>query len=144
MSSQVRLLPCRSVYRASSILLRRRLLQDTRCFNCRSISGITVRTCTSTLYSHTRRIASDGNCMSSYLSRGLGSIRVFKVEKYEASIFGVCPRVYCLGCNVVPCGRSDLPGLDTVKLFCPNCNDIYIPPSSRFQGVDGNIFTCII
>lgn len=39
--------------------------------------------------------------------------------------------------HVVPCGRSDLPGLDTVKLFCPNCNDIYTPPSSRFQGVDG-------
>lgn len=30
-----------------------------------------------------------------------------------------------------------MPGLDTVKLFCPNCNDIYVPPSSRFQGVDG-------
>jgi len=45
--------------------------------------------------------------------------------------------VYCVGCNVVPCGRVDIPGNDTVKLFCPNCNDIYVPPSSRFQGVDG-------
>jgi len=62
------------------------------------------------------------------------------VDKYEGGIFGVCPRVYCVGCNVVPCGRSDLPGLDTVKLFCPNCNDIYTPPSSRFQGVDGAFF----
>ncbi|KAG6811316.1 hypothetical protein H0H92_008028 [Tricholoma furcatifolium] len=40
----------------------------------------------------------------------------------------------------VPCGRSDLPGLDTVKLFCPNCNDVYVPPSSKFQGVDGAFF----
>ncbi|KAF8897596.1 casein kinase II regulatory subunit-domain-containing protein [Infundibulicybe gibba] len=62
------------------------------------------------------------------------------VEKYENNIFGSCPRVYCIGCNVVPCGRSDMPGLDTVKLFCPNCNDIYVPPSSRFQGVDGAFF----
>ncbi|KAA1466322.1 hypothetical protein DENSPDRAFT_768592, partial [Dentipellis sp. KUC8613] len=62
------------------------------------------------------------------------------VEKYEAGIFGSCPRVYCMGNNVVPCGRSDLPGLDTVKLYCPNCNDIYVPPSSRFQGVDGAFF----
>jgi len=46
--------------------------------------------------------------------------------------------VYCLGTPVVPCGRSDLPGLETVKLYCPNCNDLYTPPSSRFQGVDGN------
>ena len=61
----------------------------------------------------------------------------FQVDKYESAAFGVCPRVYCMGCNVVPCGRSDLPGIDTVKLYCPNCNDIYAPPSSRFQGVDG-------
>ncbi|EUC67490.1 casein kinase II beta chain, partial [Rhizoctonia solani AG-3 Rhs1AP] len=31
-------------------------------------------------------------------------------------------------------------GLETVKLYCPNCNDIYSPPSSRFQGVDGAFF----
>ncbi|KAG6378652.1 casein kinase II regulatory subunit-domain-containing protein [Boletus reticuloceps] len=62
------------------------------------------------------------------------------VDKYENAAFGVCPRVYCVGCNVVPCGRSDLPGIDTVKLYCPNCNDIYSPPSSRFQGVDGAFF----
>ncbi|EIW82133.1 hypothetical protein CONPUDRAFT_81679 [Coniophora puteana RWD-64-598 SS2] len=62
------------------------------------------------------------------------------VDKYENGIFGTCPRVYCEGCCVVPCGRSDLPGLETVKLFCPNCNDIYTPPSSRFQGVDGAFF----
>ncbi|KAG5732372.1 putative casein kinase II subunit beta-2 [Termitomyces sp. T112] len=62
------------------------------------------------------------------------------VEKYENGVFGSCPRVYCMGCNVVPCGRSDLPGLDTMKLFCPNCNDVYVPPSSKFQGVDGAFF----
>ncbi|KAI0732929.1 casein kinase II regulatory subunit-domain-containing protein [Fomitopsis betulina] len=62
------------------------------------------------------------------------------VEKYEAGTFGSCPRVMCKGTNVVPCGRSDMPGIDTVKLFCPNCNDVYAPPSSRFQGIDGAFF----
>ncbi|KAF8238740.1 hypothetical protein L208DRAFT_1387028 [Tricholoma matsutake] len=62
------------------------------------------------------------------------------LEKYENGLFGSCPRVYCVGCYVIPCGRSDMPGLDTVKLFCPNCNDIYVPPSSRFQSVDGAFF----
>jgi len=71
------------------------------------------------------------------LSRSASEHEFFQAEKYEAGVFGSCPRVYCMGCNVVPCGRSDLPGLDTVKLFCPNCNDIYVPASSRFQGVDG-------
>ncbi|KAG8935246.1 casein kinase 2 regulatory subunit [Tulasnella sp. 419] len=62
------------------------------------------------------------------------------VEKYEAGHFGTCPRVYCHSTHVAPCGQIDLPGLDTVKLYCPNCNDIYTPPSSRFQGVDGAFF----
>ncbi|CAG8584611.1 9041_t:CDS:2 [Dentiscutata erythropus] len=32
---------------------------------------------------------------------------------------------------------SDMPGLETVKLFCPSCLDLYTPPSSRFHNVDG-------
>lgn len=62
------------------------------------------------------------------------------VEKFEEGHFGVCPRVYCNSQFVLPCGRSDLPGLDTVKLYCPNCMDTYTPPSSRFHGIDGAFF----
>ncbi|GAA6015249.1 hypothetical protein JCM11491_000984 [Sporobolomyces phaffii] len=60
--------------------------------------------------------------------------------KFEANHFGTCPRVYCSQTKLVPCGRSDLPGVDTVKLFCASCLDMYVPPSSRFQGVDGAFF----
>ncbi len=35
---------------------------------------------------------------------------------------------------------SDIPGEDTVKLFCPSCLDVYVPPNSRFQTVDGAFF----
>ncbi len=59
------------------------------------------------------------------------------VEKYELSQFGACPRFYCHTTPVLPCGRSDTPGVDTVKLFCPNCGDIYGPPSSKYANVDG-------
>lgn len=62
---------------------------------------------------------------------------MIQVEKYEQGVFGACPWVFCSGTHVVPCGRTDIPGHDTVKLYCPNCSDIYTPPSSRFQGVDG-------
>ncbi|RHZ81086.1 hypothetical protein Glove_123g49 [Diversispora epigaea] len=62
------------------------------------------------------------------------------VDKYESRHFGCCPRVYCQSCPVIPCGRSDLPGLETVKLYCPNCLDLYTPPSSRFHNVDGAFF----
>lgn len=41
---------------------------------------------------------------------------------------------------MLPCGSSDLPGLDTVKLYCPNCMDTYMPPSSRYHGIDGAFF----
>ncbi|CAG8503620.1 13151_t:CDS:2 [Funneliformis caledonium] len=58
------------------------------------------------------------------------------VDKYESNHFGHCPRVYCHATAVVPCGQSDVPGLETVKLFCPNCLDIYTPPSSRYQNID--------
>ncbi|KAI9845322.1 MAG: casein kinase 2 regulatory subunit [Sclerophora amabilis] len=61
-------------------------------------------------------------------------------EKYELQHFGGCPRVACNGCRVLPVGYSDTPGLDTVKLFCPSCLDIYTPPNSRFQSVDGAFF----
>ncbi|ODH45622.1 hypothetical protein GX48_08303 [Paracoccidioides brasiliensis] len=62
------------------------------------------------------------------------------LEKYELQHFGVCPRVYCNGCKVLPVGVTDTPGVDTVKLFCPSCQDIYTPPNSRFQHVDGAFF----
>ena len=61
-------------------------------------------------------------------------------DKYEHNHFGVCPRVYCHGARVVPVGLSDTPGQQTVKLFCPSCLDVYTPPNSRFQAVDGAFF----
>lgn len=64
------------------------------------------------------------------------------VDMYGLGHFGYCPRVYCHSHPVLPCGRSDLPGLDTVKLFCPNCMDCYAPPSSRFHSVDGMLSSC--
>ena len=62
------------------------------------------------------------------------------LEKYELAHFGYCPRVYCHGTKVLPVGRTDTPGQETVKLFCPSCGDIYTPPNSRFQAVDGAFF----
>ncbi|CZT48172.1 probable casein kinase II subunit beta [Rhynchosporium secalis] len=61
-------------------------------------------------------------------------------EKYELAHFGVCPRTHCGGTRTLPVGLSDVPGEDTVKLFCPSCLDVYVPPNSRFQTVDGAFF----
>ena len=61
-------------------------------------------------------------------------------EKYELGHFGVCPRTNCDQARTLPVGLSDIPGEDTVKLFCPSCLDVYVPPNSRFQTVDGAFF----
>lgn len=61
-------------------------------------------------------------------------------EKYELGHFGFCPRVHCHAAKVLPVGCSDIPGQETVKLFCPSCLDVYTPPNSRFQTVDGAFF----
>jgi casein kinase II subunit beta len=62
------------------------------------------------------------------------------MEKYDLSHFGYCPRVHCSGARVLPVGLTDTPGQQTVKLFCPSCLDVYTPPNSRFQAVDGAFF----
>ncbi|KAF7542854.1 hypothetical protein G7046_g10100 [Stylonectria norvegica] len=61
-------------------------------------------------------------------------------EKYELGHFGSCPRTNCEQARTLPVGLSDIPGEDTVKLFCPSCLDVYVPPNSRFQTVDGAFF----
>ncbi|KAK5995203.1 Casein kinase II subunit beta-1 [Cladobotryum mycophilum] len=61
-------------------------------------------------------------------------------EKYEFGHFGCCPRTNCEQARTLPVGLSDIPGEDTVKLFCPSCLDVYVPPNSRFQTVDGAFF----
>ncbi|POS84711.1 hypothetical protein EPUL_004148 [Erysiphe pulchra] len=62
------------------------------------------------------------------------------LEKYETAQFGYCPRTNCDGIRTLPIGLSDIPGEETVKLFCPSCLDVYVPASSRFQSVDGAFF----
>lgn len=61
-------------------------------------------------------------------------------EKYDLGHFGSCPRVHCASARVLPVGLSDTQGQETVKLFCPSCLDVYTPPNSRFQTVDGAYF----
>lgn len=61
-------------------------------------------------------------------------------SKFERNEFGSCPRYYCDGMHLIPVGSTDIPGQETVRLYCPCCNDIYLPLSSRYLNIDGAFF----
>lgn len=63
-----------------------------------------------------------------------------QLEKYKKCEFGKCPRVLCDGHPLLPMGQSDLPNQSTVKLYCPKCEDIYNPKSTRHGSIDGAYF----
>lgn len=58
-------------------------------------------------------------------------------EKFDHKEFGTCPRYYCGGMQMLPCGLSDTLGKQTVRLYCPSCQDLYLPQSSRHLCMDG-------
>ena len=61
-------------------------------------------------------------------------------EKYRNVEFGRCPRVHCHGQPCLPVGQADQPRSNAVKIFCPRCEDIFFPRSSRQNSVDGAFF----
>jgi len=62
------------------------------------------------------------------------------LDKYKNADFGKCPRVLCRGQSVVPVGLSDTPSEQSVKLYCPKCEDVYNCLSSRHEHIDGAYF----
>lgn len=65
---------------------------------------------------------------------------ISQLDKYKRADFGRCPRVLCYQQPLLPVGLSDLPFQKAVKLFCPRCEDIYSPKSSRHGTIDGAFF----
>lgn len=65
-------------------------------------------------------------------SRGLSKM----VDKFRKADFGRCPRVLCYGQALLPVGLSDIPYQKAVKLYCPRCEDIYSPKSTRHGAIE--------
>ncbi|CAB1097968.1 unnamed protein product [Ectocarpus sp. CCAP 1310/34] len=60
--------------------------------------------------------------------------------KYTLQEFGNCPHFLCKRQSVVPLGVRDEPHIETVKLYCPKCQNVYVHPSHAAQRVDGAYF----
>lgn len=56
------------------------------------------------------------------------------------SEFGRCPRVLCQGQSCLPIGLSDQSRLYPVSIYCPACQDIFFPRSSKYANLDGAYF----
>lgn len=65
---------------------------------------------------------------------------LLQYEKYQNAGFGRCPRVYCQGQPVLPVGLSDIPRCYSVNVYCPCCQDIFHPRSTKLANLDGAFF----
>lgn len=70
-------------------------------------------------------------------SRGLHMMRA----KYLNGVFGACPRVLCDRQLVLPVGMSEDLSISRVKVYCPKCEEVYVP-RIKFVDIDGAYFGC--
>ena len=61
-------------------------------------------------------------------------------DKYQDAVFGHCPRVPCQDQFCLPIGLSDLQRTFPVNVYCPRCQEPYIPRSTKQAGLDGAYF----
>jgi casein kinase II subunit beta len=70
-------------------------------------------------------------------SRGLHMMRA----KYLNGVFGACPRVLCDRQLVLPVGMSEDLSISRVKVYCPKCEEVYVP-RIKFVDIDGAYYGC--
>ena len=62
------------------------------------------------------------------------------LERLESKYYGVCPRYLCRGQAVLPIGLSAKPEMQRVKVYCPQCQDIFPPDLAKQSDLDGANF----
>ena len=60
-------------------------------------------------------------------------------RRFQKLGYGFCQRALCDKQAVIPMGMSDVLRKGRVKVFCPKCEEVYIPTPQRFN-VDGAFF----
>lgn len=67
--------------------------------------------------------------------RGLAMMR----EKYTLGTFGNCQRILCDRQLVLPIGLSEELSTSRVKIYCPKCQEVYVPRQKHLD-IDGAYF----
>jgi casein kinase II subunit beta len=62
--------------------------------------------------------------------------------RYLRREYGTCPRALCDSQGVLPVGMNDKLRVSRVKVFCPKCEELYVPQtnSARAAALDGSYF----
>ncbi|KAM3136442.1 hypothetical protein pb186bvf_011400 [Paramecium bursaria] len=60
-------------------------------------------------------------------------------ERYLQGKFGYCPRIYCEKQHVLPIGLCEDLKTTRVKVFCPRCEEVYLP-KKKCADLDGAYF----
>ncbi|EZG56106.1 casein kinase II subunit beta [Gregarina niphandrodes] len=63
-------------------------------------------------------------------------------QKYKEGVFGVCPRILCQKQAVLPIGISEELRQHRCRVYCPNCQEVYIPRGELIgaSDIDGAFF----
>ena len=59
-------------------------------------------------------------------------------KRYQEGLYGVCPRALCDKMRVIPHGLSEELRRSRCKVFCPKCEEVYIP--TKKTQLDGASF----
>ncbi|OHT14846.1 Casein kinase II subunit beta [Tritrichomonas foetus] len=77
---------------------------------------------------------------SRYIQTDQGIEKMY--QKFIENSFEKCPRTLCHGIHCLPIGYSNEFGQEPLKMFCPNCGDIYYVDDEDCDCVDGACFGC--
>jgi casein kinase II subunit beta len=72
-----------------------------------------------------------------YINSACGMAKVY--HKFLSSLYGTCPRALCDRQKVLPVGLSDQLKVSRFKVYCPRCEEVYIP-KFRSVNIDGAFF----
>lgn len=62
------------------------------------------------------------------------------LRKFRRKDYGTCPRFLCEHAPVLPVGITDRLNVETVKIYCASCDDVYEPRAARHRMHDGAYF----
>ena len=72
-----------------------------------------------------------------YINTACGMAKVY--HKFLSSLYGTCPRALCDRQKVLPVGMSDSLKVSRFKVYCPRCEEVYVP-KFKIVNIDGAFF----